>query len=598
MTDVHTAEQRSRNMAAIRGVDTKPEIRVRSALHALGYRFRLHRKDLPGKPDIVLPKFRTAIFVHGCFWHSHDCRWGKVTPKTRPEFWAEKRGGTTARDDRKARALSELGWRVLTVWECETRDMDSLRRLLQERLCEQGVSKTQFLPRCRANRVIGEEYKRGDGPLNLDQLRQAMRAVGVTQLWLKRLAENDNSKNQVYLGPDFTALNVLPTGPLTSEPNKPNLLKSALQFSWLKTTGELVPAPGAQLILYPQYPEVRFSGFLKGSPGAPSDVMTVRERGRVLFFGVTEAGAIVGFAAGRGSDLAREVESLDLQPDTGVFSQLAIEDRTADEKQVLIAELRRIAALGWIDSKRLNSKGEVLPCPSLNCGGYTLEAELGIRPNGYADPDFHGWEIKQHKVLQLTRPAGGGPITLMTPEPTSGVYVEGGIKEFMRLYGYPDRTIPDRRNFGGIHSAGKLCTATGLQLTLEGYDAAKAKITDFSRGVSLMDAKGTAAATWHYKDLLSHWTCKHAKAAYIPSLNRKAPSNQYRYGSLVRLAEGTEFRLFLQAVAANAVYYDPGIKIVNASSAKPEIKKRSQFRIKSANIPMLYTAVSEVDVAR
>ena len=134
MTDVHTPEQRSRNMAAIRGKDTKPEIIVRTALHALGYRFRLHRRDLPGTPDIVLPKYRTVIFVHGCFWHSHDCRYGRVTPATRSEFWSEKRAGTVARDQRKVMALKEQGWQVLTIWECETREPEALGRLLRERL--------------------------------------------------------------------------------------------------------------------------------------------------------------------------------------------------------------------------------------------------------------------------------------------------------------------------------------------------------------------------------------------------------------------------------------------------------------------------------
>jgi DNA mismatch endonuclease, patch repair protein len=131
MTDVHTREQRSRNMAAIRGKDTKPEIRVRSVLHALGYRFRLHRKDLPGKPDIVLPKFRVAIFVHGCFWHSHYCRYGKVVPATRSEFWSSKRAGTVDRDEKKMCLLEDLGWKVLTIWECETKDQESLAETLQ-----------------------------------------------------------------------------------------------------------------------------------------------------------------------------------------------------------------------------------------------------------------------------------------------------------------------------------------------------------------------------------------------------------------------------------------------------------------------------------
>jgi DNA mismatch endonuclease, patch repair protein len=136
MTDVHTHEQRSRNMAAIRSKDTKPEIKVRSALHALGYRFRLHRKDLPGTPDIVLPKLQTVIFVHGCFWHSHNCRFGKVTPATRPEFWSQKRAGTVERDRRKYEALREQDWRVLNIWECETKSADELRKLLQTRLTD------------------------------------------------------------------------------------------------------------------------------------------------------------------------------------------------------------------------------------------------------------------------------------------------------------------------------------------------------------------------------------------------------------------------------------------------------------------------------
>ena len=134
MTDVHSPEQRSRNMAAIRGKDTKPEIVVRTALHALGYRFRLHRRDLPGTPDIVLPKYRTVIFVHGCFWHSHDCRYGRVTPATRSEFWSEKRAGTVERDQRKIRTLEAKGWQVLTIWECETREPGAVDRLLRGRL--------------------------------------------------------------------------------------------------------------------------------------------------------------------------------------------------------------------------------------------------------------------------------------------------------------------------------------------------------------------------------------------------------------------------------------------------------------------------------
>lgn len=117
MNDVHTTEQRRRNMSAIRHQDTKPELLIRSELHKRGFRFRIHRKDLPGKPDIVLPKFSAAIFINGCFWHGHEChlfRW----PKTREEFWRNKIGGNVNRDSINSEKLLTEGYRVLTVWEC------------------------------------------------------------------------------------------------------------------------------------------------------------------------------------------------------------------------------------------------------------------------------------------------------------------------------------------------------------------------------------------------------------------------------------------------------------------------------------------------
>ncbi|MGC2659766.1 MAG: DNA mismatch endonuclease Vsr [Bryobacteraceae bacterium] len=132
MADVHNPEQRSRNMAAIKGKNTNPEIRVRSLLHSLGYRFRLHRKDLPGKPDIVLPKYRTVIFVHGCFWHCHECRWGSVVPKTRAEFWSVKRRGNVGRDQRQRAELESAGWKVMIVWECEARNTEALKAALEK----------------------------------------------------------------------------------------------------------------------------------------------------------------------------------------------------------------------------------------------------------------------------------------------------------------------------------------------------------------------------------------------------------------------------------------------------------------------------------
>lgn len=124
MTDIVDQATRSRMMSGIRGKDTRPELRLRRLLHTEGFRFRLHDKRLPGKPDIVLPKWKAAIQVHGCFWHRHEgCRF-TTTPATRKEFWEEKFAGNVARDRRKLELLQDAGWRTAIVWECAIRDGD------------------------------------------------------------------------------------------------------------------------------------------------------------------------------------------------------------------------------------------------------------------------------------------------------------------------------------------------------------------------------------------------------------------------------------------------------------------------------------------
>ena len=121
------SEQRSRNMSAIKSKNTKPEIKVRKVLHSMGYRFRLHAKDLPGSPDIVLPKYKTVIFVHGCFWHRHEnCKYAS-TPKTRKEFWNKKFTENKKRDSEIQEKIKILDWRSVVIWECETKNMENLR---------------------------------------------------------------------------------------------------------------------------------------------------------------------------------------------------------------------------------------------------------------------------------------------------------------------------------------------------------------------------------------------------------------------------------------------------------------------------------------
>lgn len=133
MADVHDRKTRSFNMSQIKGKNTKPEMIVRKFLFSKGFRYRLHDSKLPGKPDIILPKYKTVIFVHGCFWHGHEgCKY-YVVPKTRTEWWLDKINGNIANDLRKRSALKKEGWKVINVWECELKS-DKLTKTLDKLL--------------------------------------------------------------------------------------------------------------------------------------------------------------------------------------------------------------------------------------------------------------------------------------------------------------------------------------------------------------------------------------------------------------------------------------------------------------------------------
>jgi DNA mismatch endonuclease, patch repair protein len=141
VTDNHTPEQRSKNMRAVRTRDTAPEKLVRSLLHRLGYRFRLHRRDLAGTPDIVFPARRQLLFVHGCYWHGHKCPRGRGSA-TNVELWKRKISGNKERDDRTQQLLRKDGWKLLTVWECETKDRTRLEKRLS-RFMRKSVDKSK-----------------------------------------------------------------------------------------------------------------------------------------------------------------------------------------------------------------------------------------------------------------------------------------------------------------------------------------------------------------------------------------------------------------------------------------------------------------------
>jgi hypothetical protein len=432
-----------------------------------------------------------------------------------------------------------------------------------------------------------------------------MAANGATRLFVKKLSPNDNSKNQIYLGGDFEALNIIPYNEVYvdggRDGSKRDRFKADIFLGWMSGgNANVYPAPNSQLILYPKYPEVRLSGFLKGCENPPSELLTSRDEGRLMFLGIRNDGKIIGHVTGPANPVRKQLESQHNLEPAGVFFKLALSKaKQTDTRDQLIKKLREIHQMGWVDSARIYADGTVKPYNAQNAGGYTLEALLGIKPNGHSDPDYLGWEIKQHGVTAFNKPHSGSPITLMTPEPTGGIYKDKGFDFFMRKFGYPAKSgTADRLNFSGAHKYGVPPKSTGLILQLSGYDLESGKIIDPSGGIVLVNTAGEEAAMWHYADMMKHWNRKHAQAAYITSLKRKAPNWQYSYGNHVELGTGTDFLKFLGAIGRGIVYYDPGCNLKNILSSKPLPKRRSQFRIKAKNIKAIYNYIEVINVRK
>lgn len=449
--------------------------------------------------------------------------------------------------------------------------------------------------------------------MNLDQLTALFVKAGATKLYAKSLAENDNSKNQIYFAGAVETLNAFPSRQIFAENTKKGpSFKAQLNFGWLQASGEVAPAPNAQLILYSQYPEVRFSGFLMGCSSGPNHLMVDRARaklgtpelrrqldGRVLFFGVTGDRRLIGFVAAGDSPIAGEYRTKSFPSAFVVFREVPLPSILDDtqSRERLLEELRRINRTGWIDSKQLDSDRKLKPCNAPQCGGFTLEAELGIPKNSDAEPDFLGWEVKQYSVDSFDKIESSKPITLLTPEPTGGFYKDHSVEAFVRKFGYADKMgRADRFNFGGRHFVDKVCAATGLTMRLQGYDKVSGRIVDAKGCLALVSPSDEVAATWDFEKIFEHWSHKHTKAVYVPSMSRESLVRQYCYGNKVRLAQKTDAFKLLKAMASGAVYYDPGIKLENASSQKPTTKRRSQFRVTSKEIKVLYEHLETVEV--
>ncbi len=433
--------------------------------------------------------------------------------------------------------------------------------------------------------------------ITLARLLDAFRMVGVRRLYAKRLAENDNSKNQIYLAGNFEFLTLLPFAtPTVSVSEKGNaVMHAAFPLEWLQDDGTTAPAPHSKLILYPQYPEVRLSGFLLGSRGAPSALLKTRQAGRVLFLGIREDRTVVGRVFSHEAAVISELEAVLGMEGESVLKEIPLSNDMADlRRENLLKSLRAIADRGFVEAFRLDSNGAVLPCHARNCGGLTLEGLLGIRPNSRAEPDFVGYEVKQFAVSNFDRFRAKSPITLFTPEPTEGYYVTQGVERFIRTFGYPDqRGRADRLNFGGRFRNGKRENRTRLTLQLSGADRTTGHITDARGGIELVSDTGVVAARWPFTSLISHWNRKHGEVAFVPSLKERDPL-RFRFAPTVFLGYGTDFGKFMSALAVGQVFYDPGIKLEDASTGRPMVHKRSQFRCGLNHLTGLYSRFETV----
>ena len=438
--------------------------------------------------------------------------------------------------------------------------------------------------------------------MTLKNLLQAFSDLRCNKVYIKTLAANDNSKNQIYLSRGSAeVLNIFPVKefiPQFEGKRTRETFFATVDFSWLSTDGNSVcPAPYSKFIVYPDYPEVRFSGFLQGCRNAPNELMTGREQpGRVLFMAVSSDRKVYGYVASADSDLTKEIHRFRFKEVEGVFGVISLEGKKIilDSKQELLVGLKNIYEAGWIESKRLDKNGNLIDCNAPQCGGYTLEAQFGIIPNSKGEPDYLGWELKQFNARSFEK-FNTSVITLITPEPDGGYYETAGVKDFLHKYGYPDRKIANRINFGGIFKNEITANKTGLKLVIKGYDLAEKKITDANGGILIIDKSDNIASSWSFSSLLGHWNKKHLQAAYIPSQKAKDLPRRYRYSNIILLGQKTDFSYFLEQLTLGHIYYDPAIKLENIDT-KPQDKRRSQFRIKSGYIENLYENFEKIDL--
>lgn len=425
-----------------------------------------------------------------------------------------------------------------------------------------------------------------------------MRRNGAEIVIFKLLANNDNSKQQVYFGSDFKILRNIPTGDIYEDgysEKKGAIFKADVPLSWVDLHGNIEAAEGSQFILYPKYPEVRLSGFVKGCGLAPSHLMqppTKEEReqrlghtlNRCLVLGIRRDRVLAYVSSWEDQlsfEAAQRIESGESELFTTVFYEYTDGIRTVSTRDKLIHRLTEIHRMGFIESSRLDKHANRIPYVAQNSAGLTLESFFGITPNGRSEPDFMDWELKAHS---------SGAVTLMTPEPDTGTYLDD-LPSF--LDSYATSRSAEKVNFASIHKMNELNAKSSLTMRLTGFNPRKGEITDPKGGMMLMDSSGTIAAGWSYEKLLNHWKRKHANTCFVGYRKEVRDVPHFEYGPEIRLCRGAGIKNYLTALSDSVIYYDPGINM-KLIDGKWKSKKRNQFRIKWRDVPSIYDETEDV----
>ena len=436
---------------------------------------------------------------------------------------------------------------------------------------------------------------------DLNALKETMRQAGATRLFTKYLRRNNNSQQQFYISRGkWSNVLELPMGdPIYCPELKTPNYKASLKFAWIDTDGLLADAPEAQLILYPDYPEIRLGSLIERCANPPRDLLNQQVEGRILFLGIAPKNQIIGYIAARGSLIAEEYNALGPIDGDGVLREISLL-ASGNDKQLLLSELKRIHMSGLIESKSLKPNNTIVPCTSSQCAGYTLEAELGLTRNSSKEPDFHGWEVKTHPDTKRK------PITLFTPSPSSGHYTDMGIEGFVNAYGVAGKSKhPGRLRFTGGYrhnqtfTIGKLADPNMRVITthLEGYDPIK-NVMGINGTFSLKDGSGNLLCVWDYGKLLKAWKKKHSKAVYVPSQRypMKGTPTHYRYSNVIRLGEGADPNKFFRAIYENYIYLDPVVMTTPSVNGKIIKYSNFPFRIETSRLYRLYDMMTTVDV--